>query len=239
MARRKRLAYVGIPQHVIQRGNNKSVCFSAPQDFAVYAQWLAYYAEHYAVSIHAWVFMSNHVHLLCTPMKERLAVSKLMQSIGRRYVAYFNKKYGRTGTLWEGRFKSTLVDSPSYLLTLYRYIELNPVRANMVRDPSEYKWSSYHTNAMGNPSSIIDRHPLYLALGDNADERQRQYRKMFEQALERKVLNEIRSRTQKEVVLGSETFRQQIADLVGYRLKTENRGRPAKRGVKQNGVSVN
>jgi putative transposase len=226
MARRKRLACVGIPQHVIQRGNNKSVCFAEPQDFAVYAKWLAHYAEHYSVSIHAWVFMTNHVHLLCTPNAEKLAVSMLMQSIGRRYVAYFNQKYRRTGTLWEGRFKSTLVHGPSYLLALYKYIELNPVRAYMVSDPSDYKWSSYHANAMGKQSSFIDFHPLYLALGDSPSERQKVYREMFEQILERKILDEIRLSTHKEIVLGSEKFRQQLIELTGHQLKTANRGRP-------------
>ena len=142
MPRLTRVAPIGVAQHVIQRGNNRQLCFGDESDMAAYINWLKEYAKKYEVDIHAWVLMTNHVHLLCTPNQE-LAVSKMMQSLGRQYVRYFNYTYGRSGTLWEGRFKACLIESERYLLEVYRYIELNPVRACMVTEPSEYQWSSY------------------------------------------------------------------------------------------------
>ena len=138
MARLPRICLPGIAQHVIQRGNNRQVCFGANDDFAAYAHWLEEYAEKYHVAVHAWVFMTNHVHLLVTPTTAD-GVSRLMQSLGRRYVRYFNHTYQRSGTLWEGRFKSCVVEDDSYLLLCQRYIELNPVRAGMVEHPADYQ----------------------------------------------------------------------------------------------------
>jgi len=131
MARLKRVYLEDVPQHIIHRGNNRQVCFSCEADFIAYIGWLKEYANKYEVAIHAWVLMTNHVHLVCTPKKSD-GISRMMQSIGRQYVRYFNDTYQRTGTLWEGRYKSCLVQAEDYLLHLYRYIELNPVRANMV-----------------------------------------------------------------------------------------------------------
>ena len=128
MARLSRLCPAGVPQHIIQRGNNRQACFAPDQDMAAYAHWLAEAAEKYQVSIHAWVFMTNHVHLLVTPSSKD-GISKMMQTLGRQYVRYFNYIYQRSGTLWEGRFKSCVVDAEDYLLICQRYIELNPVRA--------------------------------------------------------------------------------------------------------------
>jgi len=128
------------------------------------APGVAQHVMKYHVEIHAWVFMSNHIHLLMTA-KEELGLSRLMQALGRKYVQYYNYKYKRTGTLWEGRFRSCLVQSDQYVLACYRYIELNPVRAKMVEDPKEYRWFSYSVNAIGKPSSFCVPHPSYLALG--------------------------------------------------------------------------
>ena len=146
MARLPRFCPSGVAQHIIQRGNNRQVCFASNEDLAAYAYWLKLYSNEFDVDVHAWVFMTNHVHLLVTPSTDD-GVSKFMQSLGRHYVRYFNKVYKRSGTLWEGRFKSCLVQSEEYLLQCYRYIELNPVRANMVNDPADYIWSSYQCNA--------------------------------------------------------------------------------------------
>ncbi len=132
MARLPRIAPIGIPVHLIQRGNNRQACFASDEDFAVYAGLLKDYSKEFAVDIHAWVLMTNHVHLLCTP-REASGISMLMQSVGRRYVRYFNFQYRRSGTLWEGRYKSCLVQEESYLLELYRYIELNPVRGEWLK----------------------------------------------------------------------------------------------------------
>jgi len=134
MVRLPRICLPGIPQHIIQRGNNRQPCFASDEDFATYAHWLDEYARKCEVAIHAWVFMTNHVHLLATPRTED-GISRLMQTLGRHYVRYFNYTYKRSGTLWEGRFKSCVVDEENYLLICQRYIELNPVRANMVVSP--------------------------------------------------------------------------------------------------------
>jgi len=146
MARKPRVFLQGVAQHVVQRGNNREPCFFAEADYQFYLECLAESATKYACQLHAYVLMTNHVHLLVTPENES-SLSGMMQSLGRRYVRYVNHTYKRTGTLWEGRYKSSLVQSENYLLTCSRYIELNPVRANMVETPAEYRWSSYGHNA--------------------------------------------------------------------------------------------
>jgi putative transposase len=223
----KRLNPVGIPQHVIQRGNNRQACFASNDDMAAYAHWLKHGAEKYGVEIHAWVFMSNHVHLLATP-REDGAVSKMMQYLGRTYVRHINSKYRRSGTLWEGRFRSCLVQEETYLLVCQRYIELNPVRANMVTDPGDYRWSSYRSNALGLASGLITPHPLYLALGDTVDERLRNYRSLFLAHPDDRYLKDIRKTLKQGLVLGTEKFRDQIATMTGQRTHHRKPG-PKKR----------
>ncbi len=224
MARLSRVCPVGIPQHVIQRGNNRQVCFAGEQDFAAYAGWLKDYANTYQVDIHAWVLMTNHVHLLCTPQTNN-AVSHLMQSLGRQYVRYFNSSYRRTGTLWEGRFKSCLVQEETYLLQLYRYIELNPVRAGMVEQPSDYVWSSYPINALGKLSELCTPHSLYLALGREPLERQANYRELFKHHVEGTLLENIRVATNKGLALGCDRFKEDIENLTGRRMRAQKMGR--------------
>ena len=166
MARLPWVSPVNMPQHIIQRGSNRQICFASEQDFASYVSWLKKYSKKYCVDIHAWVLMTNHVHLLCTPRMTN-SISLMMQSLGRQYVRYFNCCYKRTGTLWEGRYKSCLVQAEDYLLQLYRYIELNPVRAKMIEDPADYHWSSYQVNGLGKESELCTPHPIYIALHSN------------------------------------------------------------------------
>jgi putative transposase len=225
MARLPRACPIGVPQHIIQRGNNRQVCFASEEDFATYVGWLKEYAKKYQVEIHAWVLMTNHVHLLCTPQILN-GVSLMMQSLGRQYVRYFNFSYKRTGTLWEGRYKSCLVQADDYLLQLYRYIELNPVRAGMVDEPSEYKWSSYQINALGKTSELCTPHALYLALGSENGKRQEAYREFFTSHVNGKLLEDIRLATNKGIALGSDYFKKQIEDLTGRRMTPRKMGRP-------------
>jgi putative transposase len=232
MARLSRVCPPGIPQHVIQRGNNRQVCFAGEQDFAAYAGWLKVYSKKYQVDIHAWVFMTNHVHLLCTPRADN-AVSHMMQSLGRQYVRYFNFSYKRTGTLWEGRFKSCLVQEEDYLLQLYRYIELNPVRAGMVEKPSDYVWSSYPINALGKASELCTPHPLYLALGNEPKKRQASYRELFKHQIEGKFLEKIRVTINKGMAIGSELFKAEVENLTGGMMAAKKMGRPV--GWRKNG----
>jgi putative transposase len=225
MARRARFTPVGMPQHIIQRGVDRQLCFGCESDFKAYLYWLKEYSERYSVSIHAWVLMTNHVHLLCTPNSTD-GISKMMQSLGRRYVRYFNYNYQRTGTLWEGRFKACVVNASEYLLHLYRYIELNPVRANMVKDPADYVWSSYQCNALGRKDLLLTPHELYLALDYNPIVRQALYRSLFTSHVEGALLKDIRYAVNKGLVLGSERFVAKLEALCGRRLKEGLKGRP-------------
>lgn len=224
MPRLPRISPAEIPIHIIQRGNNRQACFVSEEDHWAYTGWLKEYATKYRVDVHAWVMMTNHVHLLCTPHGDT-AISQMMQAIGRRYVQYFNREYRRSGTLWEGRFKSCLVESKPYLLELYRYIELNPVRAKMVSDPGEYRWSSYQVNALGKDSELCTPHQEYLSLGKDPLERQNNYRAMFIHQLDGELLTEIRGNTHKGMAIGSERFKDELEALTGRRLKSQKRGR--------------
>ena len=227
MARLSRVSPIGIPQHIVQRGNNRQVCFACDEDMKAYLNWLKEFSKKYLVDVHAWVLMTNHVHILCTPNEEG-AVSKMMQSIGRMYVRYFNYTYQRSGTLWEGRFKSSLVQSERYLLELYRYIELNPVRAKMVDDPSEYSWSSYACNALGVETELQTPHELYLALGKIEHERLENYQHLFKAHIGAELLKEIRDSINKGLALGNKRFVLQIEALTGRRVTPRKAGRPKK-----------
>lgn len=226
MARLPRISPKEIPVHVIQRGNNRQACFVSDEDHGAYVAWLKKYAKKYGVDIHAWVMMTNHVHLLCTPQQEG-AVSRMMQALGRRYVRYFNFEYRRSGTLWEGRYKSCLVQAERYLLEVYRYIELNPVRAEMVTDPGEYRWSSYQINALGKVSDLCTPHPEYLALGVEPLERRENYRALFVHHVDDELLEEIRTNTNKGMAVGNDRFKEEIETLTGRRLRAKKRGRPS------------
>lgn len=225
MARLPRIQLTDIPQHIIQRGNNRSLCFADEQDFAAYAHWLTDYSVKHCVDVHAWVFMTNHVHLLCTPRKPR-AISLLMQSLGRRYVQYFNHKYRRTGTLWEGRFKSCVIEDISYLMQVYKYIELNPVRARMVDEPSQYFWSSYQINALGKQSALCTPHPVYMALDANSLKRCEIYQSLFKYQTSPSLIEDIRVSLNKGLALGSEFFKSKIERSAGRRVREAKIGRP-------------
>ncbi|MDZ7828278.1 MAG: transposase [Halofilum sp. (in: g-proteobacteria)] len=222
MARRNRACPAGIAQHLIQRGNNRQPCFGATEDFAAYAHWLREASERFEVSVHAWVFMTNHVHLLATPERPD-GISRMMQHLGRLYVRYFNHQYGRSGTLWEGRFKSCLVQDSEYLLHCYRYIELNPVRAGMVSDPADYRWSSYRVNALGVPSGLCTPHPEYLALGNDSD-RLAAYRRLFRADLDEEPIADIRRATERGLALGDERFVREMEARTGTRLRVRRPG---------------
>jgi putative transposase len=228
MARLNRVSPIGVPQHIIQRGTNRQAIFAGESDMRAYLGWLKEYSVKYDVDIHAWVLMTNHIHILCTPQIEK-ATSLMMQSIGRMYVRYFNHTYQRTGTLWEGRFKSCLVQSEQYLLSLYRYIELNPVRANMVNDPSEYSWSSYCCNALGVHTNLRTPHEEYLRLGKDNEERQEVYRGLFKVQVGKELLKEIRESTNRGLALGSSSFSHQIEELTSCRVTKKKMGRPRKK----------
>jgi len=226
MPRRLRMYMAGIPCHVIQRGNNRNACFYAEQDYSFYLDCLREACRRYRVAVHAYVLMTNHVHLLMTPYDAE-GISRVMQSLGRRYVQYINLEHRRSGTLWEGRHKASLIDAENYLLTCMRYIELNPVRANMVDHPAGYRWSSYRNNAQAEVSSPLTPHPIYRALDPDTAQRQYYYRSLFEHQLTSRDIHSIREAIQFAPPLGDEKFKRRIETALGRPTGYAKRGRPA------------
>jgi putative transposase len=228
MPRRARLILANIPLHIIQRGNNRQACFFSEEDYHRYLAWLTKYAAEAGCQVHSYVLMTNHVHLLISS-DELDSAGLLMKALGQRYAQYVNRTYKRSGTLWEGRYKSCLVHEEEYLLTCQRYIELNPVRAGMVRHPEEYRWSSYGVNANGARDGLVKHHPIYKALGLDAAGRQAVYRELFKHELEPAVLNNIRKAANGNFVLGREQFATEISSALGRRVVPGKPGRPRSR----------
>lgn len=214
MARQLRFRIPGYPQHIIQRGNDRQACFFEDRDYLYYLRCLSEASLDHECDIHAYVLMTNHVHLLATPRKPD-GISRLMQSVGRKFVRMINARHHRTGTLWEGRYKATLVDSNEYLLACYRYIELNPVRAGLVVDPGDYVWSSYRVHVGTQESPLIRDHGVFLGLGENDSSRQRSYKRLFETELSAGKLFRIRESTNKSRPLGDERFEATINRING------------------------
>lgn len=215
----------GMPCHVIQRGNNREACFFSDEDYLFYLECLKDACQRYRVSCHAYALMTNHSHLLLSPENEE-GISKVMQSLGRLYVQYINKRYKRFGTLWESRHKSSLVDSENYLLSCYRYIELNPVRANMVSQPEHYRWSSYRCNAFGENDELVTAHDVYLSIDPDQAKREAAYRALFETALSNKILHEIRNAANFSMPLGGSRFKHSIEKTLNRSIGFAKRGRP-------------
>src|SRR3989338_5247756 len=226
MPRRARLSIPCIPWHIIQRGNNRSVCFYAEEDFQFYLHFLQEFAVKFGCDIHAYVLMTNHVHLLLTPQRPDSA-SLLMKHLGQRYLQYINRTYKRSGTLWEGRFRSCLTQTEDYVLACYRYIELNPVRAAMVNQPQDYRWSSYHTNALGKASSLIVPHDQYQRLAMDDNNRREAYRALFKAHLDEEVVGQIRNATNGNFALGGERFKKEIEAALGRRARRGQGGGPS------------
>lgn len=227
MPRRARISLPNVPTHIIQRGNNRSACFFADEDYGFYLEWLEKYAAQTRCQIHAYVLMTNHVHILLTAEGAGVAAS-LMKALGQRYVQYVNRTYRRSGTLWEGRFCSCLAQEESYLFTCMRYIELNPVRAGMVGHPTDYRWSSYRANAQGAGASLLTPHALYLALGSDAEQRQSAYRALFRPHLDPGVVDAIRRATNGNYALGDDRFAADVTTALGRRAEPGVSGRPRK-----------
>lgn len=223
MPRRSRIMLPGIAVHVIQRGNNRGPCFFNHEDRAFYLFHLGRLLPRARCSLHAYCLMTNHVHLLVTSERPS-GCGLLMKGIGQLYAQYMNKTYARTGSLWEGRFKSCLVQSEDYVLACYRYIELNAVRAGLARSADEYPWSSYCSNAIGQPSGLLTAHDEYLKLGRTPAERQAVYRDLFGVPAE---LEEIRAATNGGYALGNASFKRRMAQALGRRVERGQAGRPA------------
>jgi putative transposase len=231
VARRPRYAAPGLPQHVTQRGNNRSAVFASEADYLFCRDSLRRACERYGCRVHAYVLVGNHVHLLITPSTAG-GIASVMQSVGRQYVRRFNGTYGRTGTLWEGRYKATMVESQRYLFTCYRYIELNPVRAGIVTAPKSYRRSSHPANAIGALDAVVVPHEEYLALGSDSMTRQDTYRAFFAVELPEDELAAVRAATNKGWALGEKRFRDGIASLLERRTMWLGRRSPGSQGAR-------
>ena len=228
MPRRSRIHLPGMPLHIVQRGHNRDACFFREEDYLTYQHWLGEALTETDCALHAYVLMTNHVHLLITP-KRAESVSRFVMALGRRYVQYINRTQGRTGTLWDSRYKSSLIDADDYLLSCQRYIEMNPVRAGMVDDPAHYRWSSYRHNALHQDDKLITQHAVYRGLGTNRQERCGHYRALFQSRLESDSISDIRMALQQSQPLGNSRFADKIEKATGVRPELKARGRPKRR----------
>jgi putative transposase len=224
MARLPRLYVPGYPVHLVVRGNNKQDIFTTEGDRVFFHRCLAEVTRRFGLAVHAYVFMTNHVHLVATGDRAD-APAKVIQCMGRRYVSYYNYLHGRTGTLWEGRYRSCLVETDRYLLACHRYVELNPVRAGMVAVPGRYPWSSFACNARGMPDDLVTPHSLYMGLGWTDEARRAAYQSLFGSPLDEDTLEAIRNALNKGWALGGQAFCGELEARTGRRFMPEGVGR--------------
>ena len=223
MARLPRLTVPGYPHHIVQRGNNRQAIFSGPPDYRMMLALLEENSKKFGVALHAYVLMSNHFHLLATPSSAD-GLPRMMQAVGRRYVRYFNDSQQRSGTLWEGRYRSTVIETDSYLLACMAYIDLNPVRAGIVREARDYPWSS-HSHYIGlRADRIITPHSLFWAMGNTPFARENAYRELVNAGISRQQEEALTVSVLSGWALGGEKF---VTDL---QMRTERRTRMAKAG---------
>ncbi len=227
MPRKPRFYVPGAPVHAVQRGHNRSAVFFDDLDYLEYLRCLKRAADDCGCAVHAYVLMTNHVHLLMTPERAN-SVGRLFQSLGRHYVRYVNETYQRHGGLWEGRYKCNVIESSAYLLSCMRYIELNPVRAGMVDHPAKYRWSSYAANALGVGNAVLTAQAEYVALGRFPNERQSVYRGLFDVGVNSDELALLRRALQTGTPLGNEKFKAEIEATLDLKVGFVRRGRPRK-----------
>jgi len=228
MPRIGRLVVEGYPHHVVQRGHNRSVVFASPEDFERYLSDLRELKETFGVRLYAYCLMTNHVHLLLGPRESPAALGAFMKALAGRATRYRNRLEGRSGTLWESRYKSSLVQAESYLLACCRYIELNPVRARMVASPQAYPWSSAKERLGQKPADMLDWNPSYLSLGRSEDERRREYARYLRGAIPEGEWTLIRDSLQRGQLTGTAKFVDEIERIAGLRIEHRGRGRPRK-----------
>jgi putative transposase len=223
MARQPRLTVPGYPHHIIQRGNNRQNIFQSAADYQLFLSLLTEAAAQHKVAIHSYVLMSNHYHLLATPQDEQ-GLPLMVQQVGRSYVRQFNLRYERTGTLFEGRFKSTLIQTERYLLACMAYIDLNPVRAGMVQQPQDYAWSSYGHYAGLRTDKLITPHPHFWNLGNTPYAREASYAALVRAGVSKADERALTNTALRGWALGDEGF------VTGLEKSTERRVQPGKRG---------
>lgn len=225
MARLPRLIVPNQPHHVIQRGNDRQIIFREEADYQRFLVWLKESAKFYEVAIHAYVLMPNHIHLLVTPA-DATGLAQMMQKVGRFYVPWFNKKYERTGGLFEGRFRTSLIDTDRYFMACSRYIELNPVRAQMVMAPGDYPWSSYAHHAGVRIDSLVTDHTLFWALGNTPFQREAAYMDMVQQGMSQEEVDFITTSILRNQPLGPDAFKAELERKTSRQILPAKRGRP-------------
>ena len=218
----------GVRVHMVQRGNSREPVFFENEDYHAYLGWLSESTECYGRAIHAYVLTTNHIHILATPETTQ-SISQMMQYIGRHYVPYINYTYGTSGSIWEGRYKSSLIHDEQYLLACMRYIELNPVRAGMIKLPSMYRWSSYQSNAQGKHDIVVTPHPLFNELGSNSSERMEAYKSIFKAHIDQAEHDKIHKAYQTGTPLGNDYFREKIEKKLKCKVGRDRRGMPSKK----------
>lgn len=225
MARLPRLTLPGYPHHIIQRGNNRQVIFADTQDFETMLALLAENAKKFAVAVHAYVLMDNHFHLLATPPTAE-ALPLMMQAVGRSYVRYFNQRHGRSGTLWEGRYRSTLIETERYLLACMVYIDLNPVRAGLVARPQDWRWSG-HAHSLGlRPDALVTPHALFWALGNTPFAREAAYGQLVQAGISARQHTALTDATLRGWALGEAGFVEELQKKSLRRITKSRPGRP-------------
>lgn len=225
MARKPRPHLAGVPLHIVQRGHNRANCFSCELDFRAYRHYLAMALEETGCQLHAYVLMSNHVHMLITPPAKDSAAD-LMMALGRRFVPFINRTYSRTGTLWESRYHSSIIETETYLINCQRYIELNPVRACMVGNPADYAWSSHACNAFGDEDMLVTPHALFNDLCSDAEDGLSAYRALFNKPLPQNTVDQFRDAIKRGMPLGPEAFVARVCNEIGIVYPPRPRGRP-------------
>ncbi|MBH2020573.1 MAG: transposase [Burkholderiales bacterium] len=227
MARLSRLTVPGYPHHIIQRGNNRQAIFSSAADYQMLLALLDENAQKFGVALHAYVLMENHFHLLATPTTAE-GLPQMMQAVGRRYVRYFNDRQGRSGTLWEGRYRSTLIDADRYLLACMVYIDLNPVRAGLVKEAASYPWSS-HAHYVGlRTDKMITPHALFWTLGNTPFSREAAYAELVAHGITPVQQEALTQSALSGWALGDEKFVVNLQKQTNRRLKKTLPGRPAR-----------
>jgi putative transposase len=227
MPRMGRLVLPNYPHHVVQRGHNRQVVFAADEDYQRYLADLRELKDVFGVKVYAYCLMTNHVHLLLAPNEEIAGLGQLMKALAARATRYRNRLEGRSGTLWESRYKSSVVQTDTYLLACSRYIELNPVRARMVINPSDYRWSSYTSRIeAGEESGWLDADPCFLALGNTAQQRSERYRTFVREAISQAELSVIREALQRGQLTGNPRFVDEVERIAGLRIERRGQGRP-------------
>jgi len=228
MPRKARCLIPGCPHHIVQRGHNRRPIFVEERDFVYYLENLCEFKAALKIRVYAWCLMKNHVHLIVEPEETVETISRMMKHINGRQTAYVNKMEGRSGTLWNGRYKASPIQREKYMLACIRYVEINPVRAGMVRSVGDYRWSSFHDRAAQREDSMLDQDLCYRALGEDDDSRFAAYTKFIEQDVNPDEVSVIRSGVDRNQLTGTDLFADEIEHRIGLRIETRGRGRPSR-----------